>query len=526
MGLLMLIMKKLIFILKVLNFAICIQIITVCMLVENSNALSKISVGAGSNNISRSSNININRKTETITGLNEQLLDTSDINYNIGRKTCINCRTHNHMQSFNIRNSNISMKAGGVDFKNSSFLSQIRLLGTFAASYTYNFADPVANIEFPQGNYNGNYINDYKVNGFTINELDLSVSKNAFSDGRHAFGLGFRATFDTGENIQDVGPYTGNYSYYIESLYNRPLYGFRNLFISFGLPIGNGLKIDIGEKNYLIGFESYNLSRLWENTYSPITAIEPGELTGIFLSYPVIPRKLKMVFGTAMTDNAMVPIDRYPTFEFIASYKPFDDLKFHEGIVYGAENFVIYNNNLIQDNLNKFFYNFADAKYKPFHFWTFVIDYETGLNGGINKSIVKNSGINIDKFNYLGETASSVYPDYLISTSNATYDKSRFSGLAFYIHHYNLLNNIGRFSQTIREVRVWDPQGMWEETSIPGEAFNYFDSTLTFGLRPSCSFFKNTQFRLEFENQLANHKIYGDGNSIQNTVNFMLVRTF
>lgn len=223
-------MKKLIFILKVLNFAIWIQLITACIFVKNSNALSNISVGAGSNNISRSSDIN--RKTKTVTGLNEQLSDTSDINYKIDTETCVNCRTHNHMQSVNIRNSNISRKTDSIDFKNSSFLSQIRLLGTFAASYTYNFADPVANAEYPQGNYNGNYIDDYKVNGFTINELDLTVSKNAFSDGRHTFGLGFRATFDTGENIQDVGPYTGNYSYYTKSLYNRPLYGFRNLFIS------------------------------------------------------------------------------------------------------------------------------------------------------------------------------------------------------------------------------------------------------------------------------------------------------
>jgi hypothetical protein len=555
----LIIMKKFIFILKVLNFAIFVQLITAYIFVQNSNALGNNGTHTGgNNNISQSINIGsvlhlgtqkAARRKES-NNINKIIVNRKNKNiyYYNGTKahdSSYNNRTKAHDSNYikKLKNNNNENKAfdssddvynsniynNSIQTLNSSFLSQIKLFGTFAASYTYNFANPTANAEFPQGNYNGNYIDDYKVNGFTINELDITISKNAFLDGRHTFGIGFKATFDTGENIQDVGPYTGNYSYYTSSFYNRPLYGFRNLYISLGLPLGNGLEIDIGEKNYLIGFESYNLSRLWENTYSPITSIEPGELTGIFLSYPVIPRKLKMVFGTAMTDNAMTPIDRYPTFEFIASYKPLKDLKFHEGAVYGAENFIIYNNNLSQDNLNKFFYNFMDAKYKPFHFWTFVIDYETGLNGGINKSIAKNSGINvnnIDKFNYSGETTSAVYPNYLISTSNATYDKSRFSGLAFYIHHYNLLNNIGRFSQTIREVRVWDPQGMWEATSVPGEAFNYFDSTLTFSLRPSCSFFKNTQFRLEFENQLANHKVYGDGNSSQNTVNFMLVRTF
>ena len=174
--------------------------------------------------------------------------------------------------------------------KSGSFLSQIKLFGTFVSSYTYNFANPVANAEYPDGDYNGNYIDNYKVNGFTVNEFDIMASKNAFSNGRNNFGIGFKVSLDTGENIQAVGPYMGNYNYYTESVYNRPLYGFRQFYVSFGIPAGNGLKIYLGEKNYLIGFESYNLSRLWENTYSPITAIEPGELTGIFFKYPFTKR--------------------------------------------------------------------------------------------------------------------------------------------------------------------------------------------------------------------------------------------
>ncbi|MCL4321735.1 MAG: outer membrane beta-barrel protein [Deltaproteobacteria bacterium] len=404
--------------------------------------------------------------------------------------------------------------------RDNSFLSQIKLFGTFAASYTYNFAGPYADEAYPFGNFNGNYIDNYKVNGATINEIDITVSKNPFSNGRNRFGAGFKISLDTGENIQAVGPYTGSYSYYTEPIYNRPLYGFRQIYVSFGIPIGNGLKIDLGEKNYLIGFESYNLSRLWENTYSPITAIEPGELTGIFLKYPFT-RQLKMVFGVALTDNAMVPLNRYPTFEYIASYKPFKFLKFHEGIVYGAENFIIHDNNLYQDNLDRFFYNFIDAKYSFWKYWTAVLDYEVGLNGGINKSIVYDSNINVQQFN----SSINNYPPYLISTSDSTFNKSHFSGIAFYIHHYNNLS-IGRFSQTLREVSVSDPNGMWEMASTPGIAYHYFDSTLTFGYRPAMKIFKNVQFRLEFENQIANHRVYGNGNSAQNTVNTMVVYTF
>lgn len=54
---------------------------------------------------------------------------------------------------------------------NNYFLSQIKLFGTFAASYTYNLARPYASEAYPLGNYNGNYIDNYKANGATIIEF-------------------------------------------------------------------------------------------------------------------------------------------------------------------------------------------------------------------------------------------------------------------------------------------------------------------------------------------------------------------
>ncbi len=401
--------------------------------------------------------------------------------------------------------------------KKNNFLSQIKLSGVFATSYTYNFADPIATSEYPHGNYNGNYNDDFKANGFTINELDITLSKNPFSDGRNNFGLGFTATLDTGESIQHPESYMGNLSYYMEPAYKRPLYGFRNLYVSFGIPVGNGLKVDVGMHNSPIGFESHNLSKNWENTYSIIDSVEPGSLTGIALSYPIIPKKLKTFFQVSYVYQSMLPINSYPTYEFYISYKPLKIINFHEGMVYGAENFLIYNNNIIPDNLNKYFYNYMDAEYKTLHRLDFVLDYEMGINGGINKSIIQNNNLNINE---------AVSPNTaLISTSNSTYGRSHFSGLAFYIHHYDLLK-IGRFSQTVREVRVWDPNGMWESVSTPGEAFNYFDSTLTLGFRPAMNIFKHAQFRVELENQITNHRVFGDGKKVQNTINFMLIRTF
>ena len=401
--------------------------------------------------------------------------------------------------------------------KKNNFLSQIKLSGVFATSYTYNFAHPVADSQYPKGNYNGNYNDDFKANGFTVNELDITMSKNPFSNGRHKFGIGFTLTLDTGENIQHPESYMGNLSYYLEPAYKRPLYGFRNLFLSFGIPIGNGLKVDIGMHNSPIGFESHNLAKNWENTYSIIDSVEPGSLTGIALSYPLIPKKLKTFFQVSYVYQSMEPINSYPTYEFYISYKPLKIINFHEGMVYGAENFLIYNNNIIPDNLNKYFYNYMDAEYKTLHCLDFVLDYEMGINGGINNSIIQSSNINLEN---------AVSPNTaLFQSSDSTYGRSHFSGLAFYIHHYGL-SKIGRFSQTIREVRVWDPNGMWESVSVPGEAFNYFDSTLTLGFRPNMNIFKHTQFRVELENQITNHKVFGDGKSTQNTINFMVVRNF
>ena len=76
------------------------------------------------------------------------------------------------------------------------------------------------------------------------------------------------------------------------------------------------------------------------------------------------------------------------------------------------------------------------------------------------------------------------------------------------------------------ETAVSDPNGMWEEESVPGIAYRYFDSTFTIGYRPPSRILKNVQFRLEFENQISNHKVYGNGRSVQNTINAMAVYTF
>lgn len=414
--------------------------------------------------------------------------------------------------------SKISKENSPYKITATSFFAGTKLYGTLASSYTFNFATPSTTLTFPYGNKNGNCIDDYQINGPTINEFDLTISKEPpVSD--NFITSGFKVSLDTGQNIRDVGPYTGNYSYYTRDMYDKQSWGFRQAYVCFRFPVGSGLKMDIGEKNYSIGYESYNLSRTWNNTYSLIAAVEPGGLTGIFLNYHFL-KNLKSTIGIAFTNGAIFPIDRYPTYEFSLTYKPLNHLVFYEGMVYGAENFIIYGNNLIPDNLNKFFYNFIGAEFSYFKGYDFVLDYEMGLNGGINKSFVYNNAINIGNL-----PPSGVYPNQFISTSASTFNKSRFSGVAFYIHRHKAYN-FGRFSQTLRLTDVSDPQGLWEASSVPGEAFRYFDYTFTIGLRPNIKIMKNVQYRLEFERQLSNQDVYGDGNSSQNMMNLMIIYTF
>jgi hypothetical protein len=403
-----------------------------------------------------------------------------------------------------------ALKQNQKSNQNNSYFSNIQLLGTLVTSYTYNLAKP--------NGYNANYGDNWQSDGFTVNNADITIRRSP-GNASNPYGVGFHISADFGQNIQFYEAYYGNPSYFIAPLYQRRPFDIRQAYININLPIGSGLDIHIGKEKELLGWENFNMTRNWNNTYSLLDNAEPSTYTGIFFTYYFIP-SLQTTLGIANSQNTVVPIDNLPTIEFNAAYTPLSIITFNGGFVYGANSYLVTTGNTIyQDNINKSFYGYINAVYSPTEDWSFVLERDVGLAGGINQSILNSNGI------LPGEVA---YPSPVLSNSS-TYDKGYFNGTSFYIHHQHNYG-IGQIAETLREAFAIDSNGLFEPSVSAGTSYTFVDSTLTLAYFPSNKMFKNVQFRLEFENQRANHSIYPAGtNSIkrsQNTINFAVLYTF
>ncbi len=395
--------------------------------------------------------------------------------------------------------------------KNSnSYFSGIQLLGTLVSSYTYNFAKP--------NGYNANYGDNWQSDGFTVNQADITLRRSPGTSS-NPYGVGFHISLDFGQNIQFYEAYYGNPSYFTTPLYQRRPFDIRQAYININLPIGSGLDIHIGKEKELLGWEDFNMTRNWNNTYSLLDNAEPSTYTGIFFTYNFIP-SLQTTLGIANSQNTVVPVDNLPTVEFNAAYTPLKPITFNGGFVYGANSYLVTSNNTIyQDNINKSFYSYINAVYSPTADWSFVLERDAGLAGGLNQSILNSNGITPGQV---------TYPSPLV-LSDSTYNKGYFNGTSFYIHHqYDY--SIGQIAETLREAFAVDSNGLFEPGVTPGQSYTFVDSTLTLAYSPSYKMFKNVQFRLEFEHQRANHSMYPAGlNSLkrtQNTVNLAVLYSF
>ena len=407
-----------------------------------------------------------------------------------------------------------------------NYFSNIQLLGTLIASYTYNLAKPEA-VNTPSSfEGNGNYGDNWQPDGFAVNNADITIRRSPGTSS-DPYGVGFHISLDFGQNIQFYKSYYGDTSYFTTPFEGRTPYDIRKAYININLPVGSGLDIHIGKENELLGFEAFNPIRNWNDTYSLLDAAEPATLTGVFLTYNFIPA-LTSTLGIANTYNSAVPIDNLPVIELNESYAATGMLTFNGGFIYGENSYLVGNGTggstsgqLYEDNLNKSFYGYIDGVLSPNPDWSFVLDYELGLGGGINDSVLNDNGITASNFNG--------YPA-LVQTSSNTYDKSRFYGIAGYIHHQHNYG-FGQVAETLRETAAYDQNGLWEMTSTPGTGDVYIDSTLTFAYQPSFKNFKDVQLRLELEHQGSNHNVYLDSNgsathSQQNTVNLMILYSF
>ncbi len=394
-------------------------------------------------------------------------------------------------------------------FLRNSYFSNIQISGTLVSSWSYNFAKPNA--------YNANYGDNWQ-NGFTVNYADITIRKPTCTIS-NPYGVGFHISIDSGQNIQFYKAYYGNSTFFTEPFYQREPFDIRQAYISLYLPVGTGLTIDIGKHKELLGFENFNIYRNWNDTYSLLDNAEPSTYTGILFTYNFI-SSLQTTLGIVNSQNTVVPIDNTPTIEFNSSYTPLNSLNFNGGFVYGTNNYIVANNNAIYpDNKNKSFYSYVNTVFSPMSDWTFILEKDIGLSSGINKNILTSDGIN---------SGSVAYPSPLV-LSGDVYDKGYFNGTSFYIHH-KYIYPIGKISETLRLAVAVDSNGLFEPGVTPGTRYDFSDETLTFAYAPSYRMFKNTQFRLEFEHQDANHDIYPTGinrlKSTQNTINFTIIWTF
>ena len=407
-----------------------------------------------------------------------------------------------------------------------NYFSNIQLLGTLIGSYTYNLAKPEA-VNTPSSfEGNGNYGDNWQTDGFAVNNADITLRRSPGTSS-NPYGVGFHISLDFGQNIQFYKAYYGNTSYFTTPFQDRTPYDIRKAYININLPVGSGLDIHIGKENELLGFEAFNPIRNWNDTYSLLDAVEPATLTGVFLTYNFVPA-LTSTLGIANTINSAVPIDNLPVIELNESYAATGMLTFNGGFIYGENSYLVgngtggsTNGQLYEDNLNKSFYGYIDGVFSPTADWSFVADYELGLGGGINGSVLGENGITAGSY--------SGYPA-LVQTSSNTYDKSHFYGIAGYIHHQHNYG-FGQLAETLRETAAYDQNGMWEMTSTPGTGDTYIDSTLTFAYQPSFKNFKDVQFRFELEHQGSNHNVYLDSNGLQthsqqNTINLMVLYSF
>ncbi len=433
----------------------------------------------------------------------------------IGAGGSNNTNTNKTMRSLELKLNNLSkelkaLKQNQKNNQNNSYFSNIQLLGTLAASYTYNFAKP--------NGYNANYGDNWQSDGFAVNQADITIRRSP-GNASDPYGVGFHISFDFGQNIQFYEAYYGNPSYFTQPLQQRRPFDIRQAYININLPIGSGLDIHIGKEKELLGWEDFNMTRNWNNTYSLLDNAEPSTYTGIFFTYNFIP-SLQTTLGIANSQNTVVPINNLPTIEFNAAYTPLSVITFNGGFVYGANSYLVANNNTVyQDNINKSFYGYANAVYSPTADWSFVLERDAGLAGGLNQSILNSNGITPGQV---------VYPSLVLSNSS-TYDKGYFNGTSFYIHHQHDYS-IGQIAETLREAFAVDSNGLFEPSVTPGNSYTFVDSTLTLAYSPSNKMFKNMQFRLEFENQRANHSIYPAGldslKRSQNTFNLTVLYTF
>lgn len=154
------------------------------------------------------------------------------------------------------------------------WLKQIEIHGFLSIGYVHNFNDPDSDV-------NSQRFFDFKHDQFRVDDFQFSVLNPVEEPG----DAGFRVDFDAGSNIPDVIQSAG--------LFDDPDgedIDVRQAFISYNVPIGNGLTLDFGKYITAFGLEVIEgwpgFNDNYSHSYDFSFAI-PFTHTGLRMSYPV-----------------------------------------------------------------------------------------------------------------------------------------------------------------------------------------------------------------------------------------------
>jgi hypothetical protein len=180
------------------------------------------------------------------------------------------------------------------------WLKSIEIHSFLSVGYVWNFNEPDSNI-------NTQRLFDFRHNAFRADDFEFSVLRLAKDPG----DIGFRFDLDVGSNIprnihsvglfeNDIDPVTGKVDFEDIDL--------RQAFVSYNVPLGNGLTIDFGKYITHFGLEviegwpgfNDNYSRSYDFSFAI-----PFTHTGIRVSYP-LSKQLSMM---AMVANGWDQVD-------------------------------------------------------------------------------------------------------------------------------------------------------------------------------------------------------------------------
>ena len=200
-----------------------------------------------------------------------------------------------------------------------------QISGTVLASYTQNFGNP-------QTNNNQLRIFDTAANSFQANMAQLVFERVANASGIGADRVGFRARINFGQDAQfsrartNFQPGTVNNELDVQELYAEYI-----------APVGNGLKIQFGKINTLIGYEVINA---WENPNFSRSFMfglsQAFTTTGIRFTYPFAKWATASIGLVNGWDNVM-DNNRGKTFEYLVSLTPHEKFGIQFFGSYGPE---------------------------------------------------------------------------------------------------------------------------------------------------------------------------------------------